>query len=202
MGSATQTIAGSPASPASAVIPVAVDVTFLRMERKPAASAPPLPADVRVEQAKRCSLSFYRYLYFTVGRNYLWWLRRAMSEEELGAIIHHPDVTVHVLYQDGEPAGFYELDRRSATGSVNLSYFGLLPHGIGKGLGRGLLGHAVDAAWTRGATAMTVNTCTADHPRALPNYLAAGFARLRTAREIWRVPARLGLPIPAHLRID
>jgi hypothetical protein len=48
---------------------------------------------------------------------------------------------------------------------------------------------------------MTVNTCTADHPRALPNYLAAGFARLRTVREVWQVPHRLGLNIPPRLRL-
>ena len=48
---------------------------------------------------------------------------------------------------------------------------------------------------------MTVNTCTADHRRALPNYIAAGFEKLRTVREVWRVPTRLGLPIPERLRL-
>ena len=38
---------------------------------------------------------------------------------------------------------------------------------------------------------MTVNTCTADHPRALPTYLRAGFRPLRQVREIWQVPLRL-----------
>ena len=46
---------------------------------------------------------------------------------------------------------------------------------------------------------MTVNTCTADHARALPTYLRAGFRPLRQVREIWDVPTRLGLRIPAHL---
>jgi hypothetical protein len=48
---------------------------------------------------------------------------------------------------------------------------------------------------------VTVNTCTADHPRALPNYLAAGFQVIRTVREIWDVPNRLGLVIPARLKV-
>src|SRR3712207_8210857 len=52
------------------------------------------------------------------------------------------------------------------------SYFGLLPHAIGRGMGRALLRHAVETAWTGGTRAVTVNTCTADHPRALPNYVA------------------------------
>jgi hypothetical protein len=48
---------------------------------------------------------------------------------------------------------------------------------------------------------MTVNTCTADHPRALPTYLRAGFQKVRQVREVWDVPLRLGLRIPDHLRI-
>ncbi len=58
----------------------------------------------------------------------------------------------------------------------------------------------MDAAWRPGAAGMTVNTCTADHPRALPTYLRAGFRPLRQVREVWNVPLRLGLTIPAHLR--
>jgi hypothetical protein len=193
--------AGQTATPGAAtVVPVAVDVTFLRLERRPSEPAPALPPDSRVERVARCSLLFYRYLYFTVGREYVWWLRRTMADAELAAIIHHAGVTVDVLYRGGEPAGFYELDRRPGGGVFNLSYFGLLPHAIGKGVGTALLRHAVEAAWAEGATAMTVNTCTADHPRAMPNYLAVGFVKQRTVREVWRVPARLGLPIPERLR--
>jgi hypothetical protein len=47
---------------------------------------------------------------------------------------------------------------------------------------------------------MTVNTCTADHPRALPTYIRCGFRPVRQAREQWNVPTRLGLRIPAHVR--
>ncbi|WP_135467063.1 GNAT family N-acetyltransferase [Crenalkalicoccus roseus] len=182
-----------------AVVPVAVDVTFLRMDRPPRDPAPALPADARVERLARCTVRFYRYLYDTVGHDYVWWLRRTLSDAELAALLADPVISVHVLYRGGEPAGFYELDRRNRP-AVNLAYFGLLPHAIGQGLGRAFLRHAVDAAWAEGARAVTVNTCTADHPRALPNYRAAGFVTLRTVRELWRVPVRLGLPIPERLR--
>ena len=46
---------------------------------------------------------------------------------------------------------------------------------------------------------MTVNTCTADYPRALPTYLRAGFRTLRQVRELWNVPLRLGMRIPERL---
>jgi GNAT superfamily N-acetyltransferase len=83
---------------------------------------------------------------------------------------------------------------------VNLAYFGLMPWMIGKGLGQAFLRDAVDTAWGAGARAVTVNTCTADHPRALPTYIASGFAPVRTLRETWPIPVRLGLTVPEHLR--
>lgn len=181
------------------VTPVAVDVTFLRMDLRPRDPPPPLPADAHMVRLDRCTVPFYRYLYNTVGHDYVWWLRRTLADRELLGILCDPRVSVHVLYRGGEPAGFYELDRRPGA-TVNLAYFGLLPHAIGWGIGRAFLRNAVDTAWAEAPErGVTVNTCTADHPRALPNYRSVGFEALRTVREIWRVPRRLGLPIPRHL---
>ena len=179
---------------------VAVDVTFLRMDAAPEDAGVAMPADASVLRLARCSVPFYRYLYDTVGQEYLWWLRRTVPDREMAALLGRPDITIDVLYQGGEPAGFYELERRGGDGSINLAYFGLMPHAIGHGAGRALLRHAVHAAWAERPSRMTVNTCTADHPRALPNYVAAGFRVLRTDRETWPVPTRLGLRLPERLR--
>jgi GNAT superfamily N-acetyltransferase len=178
---------------------VSVEVTFLRMASAPTDPAPPLPADIRLERLARCSVPFYRYLYNTVGGDYVWWLRRISGDAELGALLAAPTVSVHVLYRGGEPAGFFEMERRPGHGVTNLAYFGLLPQSLGQGIGRALLRQAIDIAWAEGCQALTVNTCTADHPRALPNYRAAGFTPLRTVREVWPVPLRLGMKLPSHL---
>ena len=89
-----------------------------------------------------------------------------------------------VIFSNWTKAGFFELDARSAP-DVNLSYFGLMPHAIGRGLGDAFLRRAVDAAWMQARRGVTVNTCTADHKRALPTYLRAGFRTVRTVREQW-----------------
>ena len=178
---------------------VAVTVTFLRMDRPPGDPAPALPTSCQVVRAGSCTVGFYRYLYNTVGADYVWWLRRTMSDAELAALLGDPRVSIHVLYADGEPAGFFELDARIWP-DVNLSYFGLMPHAISTGLGFAFLRQSVDQAWRQGARGMTVNTCTADHPRALPTYLRAGFHPIRQSRELWNVPVRLGLTIPDRLR--
>ena len=69
-----------------------------------------------------------------------------------------------------------------------------MPGVIGQGMGSAFLRIAVDEAWRLGAKGMTVNTCTADHPRALPNYLRAGFTVVRQVREVWSVPNHLNMP--------
>ena len=98
----------------------------------------------------------------------------------------------------GEPAGFYELDS-GRWPAVNLGYFGLMPHAIGSGMGYAFLRQAVDFTWRARPQAMTVNTCTADHRRALPGYKRAGFRVVREEFERWDIPVALGLDIPPGL---
>jgi GNAT superfamily N-acetyltransferase len=180
---------------------IAVDVTFLRMDRRSQGAVPVLPDGLEVERLfPRCSVAQYRRLYRTVGHDYVWWLRRTLSDGELDAILHDRAVSISVLRDAEGELGFYELDRR-AWPVINLAYFGLVGRAIGFGVGLPFLHHAIEAAWSEGCSALTVNTCTADHPRALPNYIRAGFQKLRTIREEWPVPDRLGLPIPERLRI-
>jgi GNAT superfamily N-acetyltransferase len=179
---------------------VGVTVTFLRMDRCPTDPPPPLPAGLEIVRAGAPTVCFYRYLYDTVGADYVWWLRRTVPDVELAALLAHPQVSIHVLYDQGEPAGFFELDGRNWP-DVNLSYFGLMPRMVGTGAGFPFLRAAIDEAWRRQPRGMTVNTCTADHARALPTYMRAGFRPVRQVREIWNVPDRLGLRIPDALRV-
>jgi len=134
-----------------------------------------------------------------VGADYVWWLRRTMPDGDLAALLADKHVSIHVLYEDGQPAGFFELDGR-ARPDMNLSYFGLMPHALGRGTGAAFLRAAIDACWAAGPRWVTVNTCTADHPRALPGYIRAGFRPVRQVREVWDLPVRLGLRIPDNLR--
>jgi GNAT superfamily N-acetyltransferase len=174
---------------------VQVIVTFLRMETPPTFIGPALPADVSVARVDRPTVPFYRFLYDTVGADYLWWLRRSMADADLAALLADPRIAIHVLYRADQPIGFFELDARPAP-DLNLSYFGLMPGAIGTGLGSAFLRCAIDTAWARGPRWLTVNTCNADHPRALPGYLRAGFRPIRHVRERWPVPLRLGMRIP------
>ena len=67
-----------------------------------------------------------------------------------------------------------ELDFKDSPTGL-LAYFGLLPEYVGRGLGAFFLHHAIQNAWMRPITTLLVNTCTLDHPRALPLYQRMSF---------------------------
>jgi GNAT superfamily N-acetyltransferase len=180
---------------------IAVIVTFLRMNARKPAPKPAFPDGFTLTE-ERLDVATYRLLYNEVGAPWLWWLRRLMPDDLLARHLANPAVSITLLRENGQPAGFFETDA-NAWPDVNLNYFGLLPSMIGKGLGAPLLAAAIDSVFIQASPlrGMTVNTCTADHPRALPNYLAAGFIETRRVREIWDIPRRLGLRVPEHLKV-
>jgi GNAT superfamily N-acetyltransferase len=150
-------------------------VTYLEMTAPPAgAPLPPPRAGLEVKRAIQPTISFYRYLYDAIGRDWTWYERKLLDDGQLAPIIHDPRVEVNVLFAEGVPAGLAELDFRD-PGDVELAYFGVLPEFIGQGLGRFLLDWAVHHAWRARPRRLWVHTCDLDHPRALGVYQKAGF---------------------------
>jgi GNAT superfamily N-acetyltransferase len=181
---------------------VAVMVTFMRMPVPAPRPPEKFPEGATLARAS-LTVAAYRALYHEVGAPWLWWLREVMPDDLLAKHLESPLVSTYVLSAAGNAAGFFELDR-STWPDVNINYFGLVPAMIGHGFGKPLLRAAINEVALMAnpgpARRITVNTCTADHPRALPNYLAAGFVEIRRLREVWDIPRRLGLSIPDHLR--
>ena len=149
-------------------------VTHLEMRAPPALHCPKPMRQYALMRVQKPPLHFYRYLHDTIGRDYIWVSRRRMSDDALSNIIHDEEVRVYVLYVEGAPAGFFELDARSKK-TIELSFLGVMPDFIGRGLGRFLLYEAITTAWSLGPERVVVQTCTLDHPRALPLYQRNGF---------------------------
>jgi GNAT superfamily N-acetyltransferase len=150
-------------------------------------AAPPR-RDLTIARALNPTVSFYRYLYNTVGERWYWVDRRKLPDAELREIIQDPSVSIHVLYAGGTPAGYAELDSRCPP-DIELAYFGLIPEFIGQGLGSYLLRWITDTAWSSAPKRFWLHTCTLDHPKALEMYLHAGFSTYDAKTEICRVPA-------------
>jgi GNAT superfamily N-acetyltransferase len=152
-----------------------VTTTYLEMHSHQPRVVPPPRDGLTVMQARHPTVAYYRFLYNAVGEQWHWGRCKRLSEAELTALIQHPQMEVHVLYVDGVPAGFAELDRRT-PGDVEILQFGLTADFIGQGLGKYFLQWVIDRAWSYAPKRVWLHTCTLDHPGAIPNYRKAGFA--------------------------
>jgi GNAT superfamily N-acetyltransferase len=157
-----------------------ITVTHLEMVRADwTHRGQPPDIEVMLERVAAPTAAFYRELYDRVGRPWLWYERRLLSDPALQALLDQPDHELHVARHDGDLVGYIELARD------DLAFFGLTLAYVGRRIGPWLLDRAVERAFARGTTVLTLNTNTLDHPRALDTYRRAGFRPMRReAREL------------------
>ena len=156
-------------------------VTQFEMRSQPRLGVPAPETDLQLQlmHVPHIPPSFYAYLYDKVGHDHHW-TSRLLPEKRLAAEIHVPGIAVHVLYADGAPAGWFELDWMRKPGETRLVHFGILPDFRGRGLAPYLLSEALAAGFAIGNKVMTLETNTLDHPRALQLYQEAGFIAVST----------------------
>ena len=177
------------------------NVTFLEMLAPPDRPPVDLKPGVEMRRAHAPTISFYRYLYNTIGGDWTWTGRRLMDDDTLAAAIRDPSVEVNVLWVNGVPAGLMEIGRGSMP-DLELLYFGLIPDFVGKGYGRQALDWIIDRAWSFRPKRFWLHTCDLDHPNALSVYQKAGFTIFDsgTRRDPFlhdmTPPRRQGLAIP------
>ena len=155
-------------------------VTWLAMDARPAIPRRDCPAPaLSLVRAHRPPVHFFRYLYAAVGSDYHWDDLNAESDAQIAAFAQDDAMHLNVAYLAGCPAGFVMLDYRESP-VADIAYFGLMPEFIGGGLGSWLLLEGIHQAWDAGIDRLTVNTCTLDHPGALPLYRRMGFEPVRS----------------------
>ena len=160
-------------------------VTHLEMRHPPSKRiAMPLGPHLALLRASAIPLHFYRYLYAQIGRAHHWAAHRDLDDAALSAIIHGDDTEIRVLYCDGAPAGFFELDLSGLPQEVQIRYFGLIPDFQGRGLARFFLSEAIFAAFAHGPSRLAIQTNSLDSPRALQLYQRLGFSPCGWSQEI------------------
>ncbi|MDB5693321.1 MAG: family N-acetyltransferase [Alphaproteobacteria bacterium] len=168
-------------------------VTYLEMTERPKPRALPDSA-LRLERWKDPDPDKYRLLFRRVGGKWLWFSRLAMSDERLRAEM----AEVHAIVdRRGVEVGMLELDFRT-SGECLIRFLGLVPELAGRGHGAWLFAQTLALAWRPGVARVRVNTCSLDHPAALPAYLRAGFRAVRRAFESFPDPRLSGL-LPADV---
>lgn len=166
---------------------IPITITHLEMTEQPRRQPPPPPAIPHaVMCAEKITVAYSRFLYNTVGEQWTWSNRRWLTDGELAETVQAEGVETYVLYVRGTPAGYTELDFRELPEVAELSYFGLMPDFIGMKLGPWFLNWTISALWARGPQKVIINTCTADHPAALPMYQRAGFTPVRREEAMLR----------------
>jgi GNAT superfamily N-acetyltransferase len=134
----------------------------------------------------------YRSLFRKVGARWLWYSRLLMDDAKLRAEM----AEVHaILNESGAEVGLLELDFRT-EGECLIRFLGLVPELAGQGHGGWLFAQSLALAWRPEVRRVAVNTCTLDHPAALPAYLRAGFRAYERAFESFPDPRLAGL-LPA-----
>lgn len=161
--------------------------TYLQLER-PGDLHPARVDDprVRIDRVMECPASFARFLYAEVGRLYHWIDRLPWTDEEIRAHLDRPEITLWVMYCEGAPAGYFELEQHK-DGATEIAYFGLMQEFLGRGLGKHLLTAAAQQAWNDGANRVWLHTCTLDDAAALPNYLKRGFKAFKQEKYVTQI---------------
>lgn len=183
--SATELFSHQPPPRADGRLPITI--THLEMVRADWTERGREPEiDVSIEHVRAPTAALYRELYDRVGRPWLWYERKLLSDDALQALLDGPDHELHVARHDGDLVGFFEL------GGDELAFFGLTLPYIGRRIGPWLLDRAIERAFARGIMRIDLNTNTLDHPKALDTYRRAGFrpvrseaAELRDPRVLW-----------------
>ncbi len=147
----------------------ATTITYLEMSAPPNFGKPKL----EVLRASPFPSWYFLALYQAVGEAYYWIDMLNLPKAEIEAFCQNENRTLFTHIEEGRPVGFYVLE--DFEKKFSLDYFGMTPEATGLGLGGKLLEHAIATAWEMGAQKLSVNTCTLDHPHALPLYQSRGF---------------------------
>lgn len=140
---------------------------------------------ISIVRERAPTVALYRDLYDRVGRPWLWYERRLLSDEALAELLNGPSHELHIARHEGELVGYFELD------GEEIVFFGLTLAYLGRRIGPWLLDRAIERGFARGAKRLILNTNTLDHSRALDTYRKAGFHVVRSETKQLQDPRML-----------
>jgi ribosomal protein S18 acetylase RimI-like enzyme len=134
----------------------------------------PPDIDIAVVRESAPTPALYRELYDRVGRPWLWYERRLLTNRALAELLARPGHELHVARHSGELVGYFEL------AGAEIEFFGLTLAYVGRRIGPWLLDRAIERGFAHGTARLSLNTNSLDHPRALSTYRKAGFREIRS----------------------
>lgn len=150
-----------------------VTIYYLKMAKKPDNFKPHGKEFAIKKMENPIDPEVFFKLYCSVGTKHQWTDRLRLTTKELSHIINDPKSSIYLLQHEGKTVGFSELVQEGNY--IELLYFGLKSEEVGKGLGPLFLQIMINQAWSHSPQWVQLNTCSLDHPKALPLYLSKGF---------------------------
>jgi GNAT superfamily N-acetyltransferase len=148
-------------------------------ELRPAAEP---PEQLDLEDVPPTAAHALRTTYGRVWKSLASGGRMAWSDDDWRQELSRPGVAAWLARIGGEVAGLVEIETQP-TGDVGIVVFGLVPEFRGKGFGGTFLTTVTRLAWQVAGSTPThrvwLQTSSADHPNAMPNYIARGFRVFR-----------------------
>jgi ribosomal protein S18 acetylase RimI-like enzyme len=159
-----------------------ITTTYLRLSKASFLTQAPKPHG----EAKKASLekaeSFVSgaAMYAAVGKAHYWNIYRlGWDSLHWARYFKRPDIQIaFICDEQKQKIGYLELQIHKDF-SIEIVNFGLLPEFIGQGFGRSALESVLGHCFDMSAEEVWLHTCSLDHPLALKNYYARGFALLR-----------------------
>jgi ribosomal protein S18 acetylase RimI-like enzyme len=115
-----------------------------------------------------------KFFYKNIGKNCHWIDRLVWTDSNWINYISNERLSTHILKDEEEVAGYYELILNKDTKEAEIVYFGILEEYFGKKLGGYLLSEAIKYSFSLNIRRVWVHTCSLDHKNALSNYLSRG----------------------------
>jgi GNAT superfamily N-acetyltransferase len=140
----------------------------------------PAPGSLELREVGPDGAASLRSVYRRIGTPLGWVGRMRWSESRWKQGLADPGVRAWLVLIENDVAGMVELEV-GLEGDVGIVVLGLVPERVGQGFGGALLTMATELAWTltgqggKPTKRVWVQTSSADHPHALPNYQARGF---------------------------
>jgi len=174
---------------------IASVVTYLEMLKRPAlagVSSSAVGRGVQLRQVQNPPLDWYRAIFRRAGAQWLWFSRLEMTDDQLAAALHNPNIEFFLAECEGSEIGIAELDR-SQLPNVEITSFALFSEAIGKSLGRPFMAQLLDRAWSHTTNRVWLHTCNLDGPSALSFYMKLGFRPYKRAIEVADDPRLRGI---------
>ena len=132
------------------------------------------PRGYLVKNIEPTDFQLNKFLYKQIGKKHRWIDRLTWTDQKWISYVNDKNVETHILKENEELIGYFELIKYKKEQEIEIAYFGILENYIGNNYGGYLLSVAIKNCFKKDICRAWVHTCSLDHRNALKNYQSRG----------------------------